>query len=423
MRAAVRFPPSPPPLGCAERVPALSRWERGKGAERRWGEGGRVVLGVLALIALTLPAYGQPVTDQRQRLVAAQRDAVIATRRAEALARDAAAERNAADKARAEEAALAARVRAAEANLAAARARQAIVTRLLADQQTTLATQQAPVARLLAALTALARRPAVVAIAQPGSIDDLVHVRAVLGGALPLVQQRTDGVRRQIARTRGLERDASVAAAALRRGRAQLETDRVALATLEAAHRRRASALGRHAMSEEDRALALGERARDLVESLGDDAVAQATAADLAALPGPLPRPLAPGTRLPVPAAGAYRLPVRGRLVTGTGEISDAGVRSRGLTFAVAAGAPVVAPAGGVVRYAKAYRGYGTIVILDHGDGWTSLVTGLAAAGVRSGERIAAGAPLGRAAGGEEPRITVELRRRGRPVDIAALLG
>lgn len=76
-----------------------------------------------------------------------------------------------------------------------------------------------------------------------------------------------------------------------------------------------------------------------------------------------------------------------------------------------------------MVRYAKAYRGYGTIVILDHGDGWTSLVTGLAAAGVRSGERIAAGAPLGRAAGGEEPRITVELRRRGRPVDIAALLG
>ena len=420
--AAIPRPPSPF-RGCA--APSLSRWEREKPPKAAKGEGRRVAFCCIAFLTLAVPAESQPVVDQRQRLVAAKRDAVIATRRAEALARDAAAERNAADNARAEEAALAARVRAAEANLAAARARQAIVTRLLADQQTTLATKQAPVARLLAALTALARRPAVVAIAQPGSIDDLVHVRAVLGGALPLVQQRTDGVRRQIARTRGLERDAAVAAAALRRGRAQLETDRVALATLEAAHRRRASALGRHAISEEDRALALGERARDLVESLGDDAVAQATAADLAALPGPLPRPLAPGTRVPgpVPAAGASRLPVRGRLVTGTGEISDAGVRSRGLTFAVAAGAPVVAPAGGVVRYAKAYRGYGTIVILDHGDGWTSLVTGLAAAGVRPGERIAAGASLGRAAGGEEPRITVELRRRGRPVDIAALLG
>ncbi|RTL15301.1 MAG: metalloendopeptidase, partial [Sphingomonadaceae bacterium] len=101
------------------------------------GEGRRVAFCCVAFLALALPAHSQPVVDQRQRLVAAKRDAVIATRRAEALARDAAAERNAADKARAEEAALAARVRAAEANLAAARARQAIVTRLLADQQTT----------------------------------------------------------------------------------------------------------------------------------------------------------------------------------------------------------------------------------------------------------------------------------------------
>ena len=98
-------------------------------------------------------------------------------------------------------------------------------------------------------------------------------------------------------------------------------------------------------------------------------------------------------------------------------------MRARGLTFAVAPSAQVVAPAGGVVRYARAFRGYGTIVILDHGDGWTSLVTGLATTNVRPGARIAAGSPIGEAPSGEDPRITVELRRRGRPMDIAALLG
>ena len=81
------------------------------------------------------------------------------------------------------------------------------------------------------------------------------------------------------------------------------------------------------------------------------------------------------------------------------------------------------APAGGIVRYARAFRGYRGIVIIDHGDGWTSLVTGLAAPQVRVGQRVAGGAPLGRAATGEEPQVTVELRRRGRPMDIAALLG
>lgn len=377
----------------------------------------------LALIALALPAYGQSLPDQRQRLATAKRDAAVATRKADDLARNAAAERNAADRARGQEAALAARVEAAEATLAAARARRAIIGRLLAAQQQALGRQQAPVARLLAALVALARRPTVAALARPGSVDDLVHVRAVLGGALPVVRARTDAVRGAIVRTRALEGSAALAAAALRQGRARLEADRIALARLEATHRARAGALDRDAMSESDRALALGERARDLVDSLGEGDVAQATAAELAALPGPLPRPLAPGAPLPPTLRGVYRLPVRGRLVTGLDEVSDAGVRSRGLTFAVAPGAPVVAPADGVVRYARPFRGYGVIVIIDHADGWTSLVTGLAAAQVRRGERVAAGTHIGSAAGGEEPRVTVELRRRGRPMDIAALLG
>ena len=397
---------------------------RRDGRASRAPEGGRrIALWCLVLLALALPAQGQTLTDQRQRLAAARRDATLAARRADDLARDAAAERDAADKARAEEAALTARVAAAEATLAAARARQAIVARLLADQQGRLAAQQQPVARLLAALTALARRPALVAIAQPGSVDDLVHVRAVLGGALPVVRARTDAVRQAIARTRALQADAALAATALRDGRVRLEADRTALARLEATHRQRSETLGRTAMSESDRALALGERARDLVDSLGAGDVARVRAADLATLPGPLPRPLAAGSIAPAPARSVYRLPVRGRLVTGLDEISDAGVRARGLTFAVAADAPVIAPAGGIVRYARAFRGYRGIVIIDHGDGWTSLVTGLGTIRVRAGQRVAAGMPLGRATASEAPQITVELRRRGRPMDIAALLG
>lgn len=378
---------------------------------------------MIALLAVTLPVEGQSLADQRQRLVSAKRDAAIANRRAEALARQAVAERDAADKARTEEAALTARVDAAQANLVAAHARQAIVGRLLAGQQDRLGMQQAPVTRLLAALVALARRPTVVAIAQPGSIDDLVHVRAVLGGALPVVRARTDAVRRSIERTRALRDSAARAATALRDSRAALEADRVALARLEAAHRQRSQALGRNAIGESDRALALGERARDLVEALDEGGVAQATAAELKALEGPVPRPLAPGA-VPRPAVpGVYRLPVTGRVVAGFGEISDTGVRSRGVTLAVAAGTPVFAPAAGLVRYARPFRGYGDIVILDHGDGWMSLVSGLGAMHVAAGQRVPSGATLGRAAKGEDPRVTVELRRHGRPMDIAALLG
>ena len=385
----------------------------------------RVALAMFAVLAIggSVAAQGPSLADQRARLTEAKRAAAAAAARATDLGEQAARERSAADRARAKEAALGAKVTAAQAEVDAAVAQTALVDRLLADQRAALARQQAPVARLLAALQSLARRPTIVAIAQPGSVDDLVHVRAVLGGAMPLVRAQTVAVRENIDRTRALRASALTAAAALHDSRAALEANRVAIASLAAGHRRRSQALGASAIGESDRALALGERARDLVDTMGEQANAAVTAASLAALPGPVPRPLAPGVVPPLPPRGAYRLPVSGRLVIGLDEISEAGVRSRGLTFAVSPGAAVVAPAGGIVRFARSFRSYGRIVVIDHGGGWTSLITGLDQTMPRVGATVAMGDPIGTAARGDDPRITVELRRRGRPMDIPPLIG
>jgi septal ring factor EnvC (AmiA/AmiB activator) len=103
------------------------------------------------------------------------------------------------------------------------------------------------------------------------------------------------------------------------------------------------------------------------------------------------------------------------------GEISDAGVHARGLTFATDEGVRVVAPRGGRIIYAGDFRGYGGIVIVDHGSGWTTLLTNLAALEVAVGDRVEAGALLGRAADAEAG-VTVELRRNGQPFPIAPLL-
>src|SRR3546814_499745 len=81
-----------------------------------------------------------------------------------------------------------------------------------------------------------------------------------------------------------------------------------------------------------------------------------------------------------------------------------------------------ISPASGRVSFAGDYKGYGKIVIIDHGGGWTSLLTGMIALSVDVGDAIEAGAPLGRA-GSDDSRITVELRRAGKPVDVAAMLG
>lgn len=376
-----------------------------------------MMIGAAATLATSAPAQDL-LAIARVRLESAKAAADAAAKRAATLDRRAAAERDAAARARAEEAALGARITAAEAEISAARARVTIVERLLADQRAELGARQQPVARLLAALGTLARRPAAAAIAQPGSVDDLVHIRAVLGAALPVVRARTADVRQELTQTRTLQASAALAARSLRDGRTTLMRERRALATLQARHAVAATRLGRDALAESDRAIALGEAARDIVDRMGVIDDDRATRTALVQLPGP------PASEPFIAAAKpAYRLPVRGRLLEGMGEVSENGVRARGLTFATKPDAQVVAPAAGTVMFARTFRGFGYVVIVDHGAGWTTLVTGLAAVDVTAGATVAAGDVLGRTGAGERARIGVELRRQGRPVDITALIG
>src|SRR3546814_6248020 len=66
--------------------------------------------------------------------------------------------------------------------------------------------------------------------------------------------------------------------------------------------------------------------------------------------------------------------------------------------------------------------GVQTCALPIYGGGWTSLLTGMIALSVSVGDTLDAGAPVGRA-GSDDSRITIELRRAGRPVDVAAMMG
>lgn len=390
--------------------------------------GARVLVVPVALAAILVTgslagAQAPTLGDQQVRLKSASSEARAARGRAETLERAAAAERDRAVQARGEEAAAAERIKAAEADIAAANARIAIVDRLLAAQRARLGAQQSPILKLLAALQSMARRPPILGLIQPGSTADMVHVRAALGAALPLVEARTAAVRAELTRVGALRATAGTAATRLQQSRARLEDERLALVQLEAEHRLRSQELGRTALVESDRAIAMGERAREIADQMESAGTVAQVRSALAGLEGPLPRPAEERPQpLQVSAARPYLLPVWGRLATGFGELSPTGVRARGLTLACAADAPVRAPAGGRIAYAGPFRRYGGVVIIDHGNGWTSLLAGLGAVSVRVGQQVAQAAPVGRAGGGDDPRVTVELRRRGTPVDLVQLL-
>jgi septal ring factor EnvC (AmiA/AmiB activator) len=389
-----------------------------------------------ALVALSLPGSAAPtqasfdlLEQERAALARSLADAKAAARRSRQLEQQAENATEAADRARREARVLASRVQEAEAEIAAAEARVKIIATLRRAQKARLARRQQPLVRLTAALQSLARRPTVLALVQPGSIDDMVRVRAVLATTLPRVEAETALLRKDIARSADLAAQATRASRLQRDSRRELAVRRAALARQETQSRARSRQLASTSRLEEERALGLGERARDL-DALVSDIEASGTLRErLAALDGPVLRPPRPqqsqvveNAPLPSPSARpAYRLPLMGPIVAGFGEVAATGVRSRGLTIAARPGAQLIAPADGRVGFAGSYRGFGQIVIIEHVGGWTSLITGMERTGLKVGERVAQGDPIGRAAE-NRPRITVELRRNGRPIDIAALI-
>lgn len=371
--------------------------------------------------------------ETRAALAAALAARRAAETRSARLEREADSASDALERTAREAAAVAARIQQAEAGIAAAEARLALAARERATLREQLGREQQPVMHLTAALQQFSRRPLALSLLRAGSVEDVVHLRALLDSTVPQVRARTAGLRARLARSRELQEESFAATAFLRAEEARLAERRRELAALETRQREASREARAFAAREAERALALGEEARDLDALVAELDRAAALRTRLAALPGPLLRPARPEQALATPAAEPapaatlaapptpYLLPVDGRTVRGFGEGQGASA-SRGLTFVPRPGGQVVAPAAGRVAFAGSYRGYGRIVIIEHAGGWTSLVTGLARTDVTVGETLVAGAPMGIAARAD-PEVTLELRSGGEPVNPLRFVG
>jgi len=393
--------------------------------------GALLALATLAGFAAQAARAPAPVASQKARADLSQAQAAWneARERSAALRDQAQQAENDAERAAREAAAIAAQVQSAEAGIGVAEARIAVLEQQGLALERELAREQQPLVRLTGAMQLLARRPLVLAVARPGSVEDLVHLRAIMASARPEFEQRTMGLRQRIAERRQLRAGMEQAASTLREQEEALLARRAELAKIETRKRLLARQQGALARGESDRALALGEEARDLDMLVGELDRAGAMRERLAALPGPRLRPTDPQVaqadapvERPAPAQpreglapSPYLLPVTGRIVTGFGARLEA-VSSSGITIAPRGGAQVVAPAAGRIAFAGPYRGYGSIVIIEHAGGWTSLVTGLARTSVDVGESVIVGAPIGEA-GRSAPEVTLELRKAGEPVN------
>ncbi|MGH8051203.1 MAG: murein hydrolase activator EnvC family protein [Arenimonas sp.] len=117
---------------------------------------------------------------------------------------------------------------------------------------------------------------------------------------------------------------------------------------------------------------------------------------------------------------GPMRLPVQGSVLAGFGGSMPDGHRSDGLLIAGNIGAEIRAVAPGRVAYADWLKGYGLLLIVDHGNGWMSLYAFNDSLLKNVGDTVKindAIATLGRSGGQASPALYFELRQNGQPKD------
>lgn len=117
-------------------------------------------------------------------------------------------------------------------------------------------------------------------------------------------------------------------------------------------------------------------------------------------------------------AQGKMMFPAKGRVVERFGQPNEVGVVNKGMSIATRKGAQIVAPYDGQVAFAGPFRGYGLLLIIEHSEGYHTLLAGMTRIDATVGQRLTAGEPVG-VMGEEEakPSLYLELRRQGQPIN------
>jgi septal ring factor EnvC (AmiA/AmiB activator) len=116
---------------------------------------------------------------------------------------------------------------------------------------------------------------------------------------------------------------------------------------------------------------------------------------------------------------GSLRYPAVGRISGHYGKTIRRGIKRKGLSIETRDSAQIIAPFDGKVVFAGNFRGYGQLLIIDHGEGYHSLLAGMSRIDGVMGQYLLSGEPIGVMGSQNEgkPSLYIELRRNGQPIN------
>jgi septal ring factor EnvC (AmiA/AmiB activator) len=305
--------------------------------------------------------------------------------------------------------------------------------------------RRAVMAEVIMALQRMGRTPPPALLSRPEDALAAIRGSILAGSVLPDIRREAEALAADLAELTqltariGAERDA-LRASYTALGEEQARID-LLVATKQAQHQQTEAAL----RAEQNKAAELAGRAENLqslIRSLESEVAAAAQAAEEAKQAARAAEPadeqeaarrladtsrIAPAVRFAA-AQGLLTWPVSGRQVIGFGEPDNYGGKSQGVTLAARPGAPVLAPADGWVVYSGPFRSYGQVLILNVGDGYHIVMTGMERVNVALGQFVLAGEPvavmgatrlasIGLEHTSAQPNLYVEFRKDGHAID------
>ncbi|HTH67062.1 MAG TPA: peptidoglycan DD-metalloendopeptidase family protein [Rhodanobacter sp.] len=313
-------------------------------------------------------------------------------------------------------------VRQTDAELAAKQQQLDQLQQQRTDLKRTLNNQRAAIADLLRATYALGHGSDLRLLLGD---EDVARISRALVYSKYFQQDRVQRVQRlmaDLAKLQELENAITAEQQALQAARAQREQQAKALAQQRAAQQKLASAANAQYKDQAQRLAAMKQDAQSLDNLLAklqraiDEAAREAAAREAAARAATTKKH--PGHKPPPPMeVGSASANIRGNLPwPASGVVNSYG---SGVLIKARGGSEIHAVARGRVIYAGFLRGYGMLLIINHGNGWMSMYGNNETLLHGVGDQVEAGEAIGTASAptGINTGTYFELRKNGKPVD------
>lgn len=386
------------------------------------------VAALAALFVAGVPAWAQ---ETRPTLQEIERELEATRQRERALAAEADAQIREIERLRTQSAAAALAIQESETTLTAVESRLAGLTAEEEAKSAEFERRRSELAALLTALQRLARHPPEALALLPERPIDTMRTARLLGAVVPPIEAEAAALARDVESLAELRASVASERAALAKATQRLADSRERLRSLSTSRVQlfRDTEAERRAAAERSQALARqAEDLRDLLRKLAETRAAEErAAASQRTLQARVSEGLAGRLRRLGEPHGQMALPVRGRIVLAYGQAGEGGQPHRGVSIEARGDAQVVAPFDGQIVFAGPFRGYGRILIIEHGEGYHTLLAGLGRIDVSPGQAVALGEPIattgnadpgGPASSGiAGPVLYVELRRHGQPIN------